>query len=275
MIRIVPKGLTAVIALLFFGSCSEYQKILNGDSVADKYKAAETFYNQGEYRKANRLFEMVIPSYRGKPQAERLIFFFADTYFHTKSYYLAAYQFENFIKSYPKSNRIAEAHFMAAKSYYMKSPIFSLDQKDTRTAVEKLQIFINNYPSSEFSDEANVLIRELQTKLEKKDFEISKQYYTIQDYKAAIRALDIFIGEHPGTKFREEAFFYKFLASYEIATNSVASLQKERLEALKKLHETILQYYPETIFYEELTQKMDRVNKLLGGDTNESETLTK
>ena len=59
---------------------------------------------------------MVIPAYRGKPQAERLIFFFADSYFYTNDYYLAAYQFENFIKSYPKSNRIAEAYFMAAKS---------------------------------------------------------------------------------------------------------------------------------------------------------------
>lgn len=270
LLRFLLIGLWAFV----FTSCSEYQKLLNGDVISEKYKAAENYYKQGEYRKANRLFEMVIPTYRGKPQAERLIFFFADSYFQTKDYYLAAYQFENFIKSYPKSNRISEAHFMAAKSYYMKSPIHSLDQKDTQTAVEKLQIFINNYPSSEFAGEANALILELQTKLEKKDFQISKQYYTIQDYKAAIRSLDIFIGEYPGTKFREEAFYYKFLASYEIATNSISSLQNQRLEDLKKLYQTIQQYYPESIFTEDLLQKMDRVNKLLGNE-NEEVTLTK
>lgn len=265
--------------LLFFtlslGGCSEYQKLLNAEGVSEKYKAAEAYYKAGEYRKANRLFEMVIPSYRGKPQAERLIFFFADSYFQTKSYYLAAYQFENFIKSYPKSNRIAEAHFMAAKSYYMKSPIHSLDQKDTQTAVEKLQIFLNNYASSEYAKEANALILELQTKLENKDFEISKQYFTIQDYKAAIQSLDIFIGEHPGTKFREEAFYYKFLSSFEIATNSVARLQKQRLDNLITLYQTIIKYYPETIYMDALNAKMERVNKLLAGYEIEQENVSK
>ena len=66
-----------VIATLFT-SCGEYQKVLNGTDIIAKYKAAETYYEAGEYRNAIRLFEQVIPSYRGKPQAERLIFFFAN-----------------------------------------------------------------------------------------------------------------------------------------------------------------------------------------------------
>ena len=70
-----------------------------------------------------------------------------------------------------------------------------------------MQIFIDNYPNSEFLDEANSYVQELQTKLEKKDFEISKQYYTIRDYKAAIKSLDNFIGSYPGTPYREDALF--------------------------------------------------------------------
>ena len=129
-----------------FISCNEYQKLLNSDDASEKYKQAELYYNNGEYRKANRLFEQIIPKYRAKPQAQRIIFFFADSYFQTKSYYLASYQYENFIKSYPESDRIQEATFKAAKSYYFSSPKYSLDQKDTYTAIEKLQVFINLYP---------------------------------------------------------------------------------------------------------------------------------
>ena len=80
-----------------FISCNEYQKLLNSDDASEKYKQAELYYNNGEYRKANRLFEQIIPKYRAKPQAQRIIFFFADSYFQTKSYYLASYQYENFI----------------------------------------------------------------------------------------------------------------------------------------------------------------------------------
>tara|TARA_Y100001970_G_scaffold192639_1_gene234128 strand:+ start:30409 stop:31140 length:732 start_codon:yes stop_codon:yes gene_type:complete len=229
---------------------------LKSDNNSEKFREAENFYNSGDFKRANRLFEDVLPFYRGKPQAERLIFFHANSYYNLKMYYLSAAQFENFIKSYPKSEKLEEAIFMTAKCYYMLSPAHSLDQKDTNTAIEKLQIFINNYPSSIYVQEANNLISELQEKLEKKEFEISKQYYTIRDYKAAIRSVDNFIGEFAGTKYREEAMYYKFLSSYEIAINSIQSKKIERLMELKQLHSSIIKYYPETIFLEQLSSIM-------------------
>ena len=237
-------------------SCSDYQKLLNGDDTSEKYKQAEIYFNNGEYRKANRLLEQIIPKYRGKPQAQRIIFFFAESYFKTKSYLLAAYQYENFVKSYPKSDRIQEASFKAAKSYYFQSPKFSLDQEDTFTAIEKLQIFINLYPNSEYAEEANQMIAELQEKLEKKEFEIAKQYYTIRDYRAAIKSNEIFIASFPGTKFREEALYTKFIASFEIAINSIDSKKTERLEELQQQYNVILRYYPETLFLEDLNKKI-------------------
>ena len=241
-------------------SCSDYQKLLNGDDTSEKYKQAEIYFNNGEYRKANRLLEQIIPKYRGKPQAQRIIFFFAESYFQTKSYLLAAYQYENFVKSYPKSDRIQEASFKAAKSYYFQSPKFSLDQEDTFTAIEKLQIFINLYQNSEYAEEANQMIAELQEKLEKKEFEIAKQYYTIRDYRAAIKSNEIFIASFHGTKFREEALYTKFIASFEIAINSIDSKKTERLEELQQQYNVILRYYPETLFLEDLNKKISQVN---------------
>ena len=247
-------------ASVFVFSCSDYQKLLNGDDTSAKYKQAELYYNNGEYRKANRLFEQIISKYRGKPQAQRIIFFFADSYFQTKSYYLAAYQYENFVKSYPKSERIQEALFKAAKSYYFQSPKYSLDQEDTYTATEKLQVFLNLYPNSEYASEANQMIAELQEKLEKKNFEIAKQYYTIRDYKAAIKANDNFISSFPGTKFREEALYTKFIAAYKIAINSIDSKKTDRLEELIQQYNTIIRYYPETLFLVDFDKKMKKVN---------------
>ena len=156
-------------------SCNDYQKLLNStENEVDKYTAAENYYNNGEFRRANALIEQIIPSYRGKPQGERLVYFFANSYFETKLYYSAAIQFENFIKSYPNSQRIQEAYFMEAKSYFMLSPRYTLDQDDTYTGIDKLQVFINRFPNSEYVSEALELMDELQNKLEEKDFEISK-----------------------------------------------------------------------------------------------------
>ena len=255
----------SIISFLFciLFSCSDYQKLLNSDDFSGKYKQAEIFYNDGEYRKANRLFEQIVPNYRGKPQAQRIIFFFADSYFQIKSYNLAAYQYENFIKSFPKSDRVQEASFKSAKSYYYQSPTFSLDQEETFKAIEKLQILINLYPNSEYSIEANQMISELQVKLEKKDFEIAKQYYTIRDYRSAIKSNDNFIASFPGTKFREEALYIKFLSLYEIAVNSVILKKQERLKELQQQYNLILRYYPDSLFIEDLEDKMNKANSEL------------
>ena len=250
-----------LIFFILITSCNEYQKVLNNDDTNVKYKAAEEYYNSGEYRRANRLLEQLVPAYRGKPQAERLVYFFADSYFQTKNYYLASYQFESFIKSFPKSQKLEEASFFAAKSHYMMSPVYSLDQEETNTAIEKLQIFMNNYPKSKFVDECNQLISELQNKIEKKEFEVAKQYYTIYDYRAAIKSLDNFVVEFVGSKYREEALYYKFLASYEIAINSVEAKKYQRLLDLKQLHDNITRYYPETLFEEDLSKKIKTVEK--------------
>ena len=48
-------------------SCNEYQKLLNSpENEVDKYTAAEEYYENGEFRRANALIEQIIPSFRGK-----------------------------------------------------------------------------------------------------------------------------------------------------------------------------------------------------------------
>ena len=73
-----------VIATLFT-SCGEYQKVLNGTDIIAKYKAAETYYEAGEYRKAIRLFEQVIPSYRENPRQNVLFSFLLILTIKTKT----------------------------------------------------------------------------------------------------------------------------------------------------------------------------------------------
>ena len=64
----------------------------------------------------------------------------------TKNYILAAYEFETFVKAFPKSQKVDEAYFLMAHAYYMVSPNYSLDQTDTYEALDKLQEFINPSP---------------------------------------------------------------------------------------------------------------------------------
>ena len=231
---------------IVLSSCSEYQKALRKDDMGKKYTMADSLYKVGKYRKALKLMEQIVPSYRGKPQGEKLMYIYSNTYYNLEDYYLAGYQFERFTQAYPQSDSIEEASLKAAKSFYQLSPRYSLDQKDTDKALEKLQEFINRYPDSDKRIEANALVAELREKLETKEYETAKQYLHVEDYKAAIGAFDNFITDNPGSHYRKDAFYGRYVAAYKLAINSIPGLVQERLVIAKGHYNSFMKYYKDT-----------------------------
>ena len=65
-----------------------------------------------------------------------------------------------------KSTKKEEASFLSAHSYYLAIPRSSLDQSDTKTAIDSFQRFIDAYPTSEKITEANKYVQEMQLRLE-------------------------------------------------------------------------------------------------------------
>lgn len=236
-------------------SCSEYQKVLNKGTVEKQYELATKLYEQQKYGKSIQLFEKVTPSYRGKPQMERIQYMVAQAHYNTKQYTLAAYYFDKFVKNYPKSSKIEDAAYLSAHSYYLSSPLYSLDQKDTYEAINALQNFIFKYPNSENIADANKYVKELTHKLEKKSFEIAKQYYHTRDYIAAIVAFDNLLSDYLGTSYKEEALYLKFKASYELAINSYITKKGDRISESIKMHERFKRSFSNSEYLEE-TEKL-------------------
>lgn len=264
-----------VVLCIAFTSCSDYQKVLKNEEVKPKYDMAEKFYEEGDFKRANRLLEQIAPKYIGKPQGERVMFFLADSYFKLEDYNTAGYQFERFLKSYPKSEKGTEAAFLGAKSYYELSPKHSLDQTDTDKAMLKLQNFINAYSESEFFAESNAMAQELGTKKERKAFEILKQYNKLGEFnydmlKSAVAASENFVSDFPGSVYREEALFIKADALTYLAVNSFEQLQKERLESAKEAIQAFKKQYATSNFDKDINALMESVENGLARYTAES-----
>ena len=253
---------------VLLASCSEYQKVLKEVDVKPKYDLAQKLYEAEDYKRALRLFEQIAPKYVGKPQGERVIYFLADTYFKREDYNMSGYQFERFIKSYPKSDKVTDAAFAGAKSYFKLSPEHSLDQTDTDKALMKLQGFINTYPDSEYFAEANTMAKELTTKKERKAFEIGKQFNKLGEFnfdvlKSAVASLDNFVSDYPGSIYREEALYLKLEATTHMAMNSFQSRKKERLENAKEAYKVLKKQYPESQFTENADNLLEKIEKEL------------
>lgn len=256
-----------LLVALSFTSCSEYQKALNKDDVTQKYYMGEKMYEQGKYNKAIRLFEQIAPGYRGKPQAEKMFYMYAKSSYEMNQFGMAAHLFERFIGGYPNSEKIEEAWFLVGKSYANLSPRYSKDQIDTYKAIEKLQEFINRFPESEYAESANQIIISLNQTIEKKYFEIAKQYNTIagytRDYNAAIVALDNFLIDYPGTIYTEDALYYKFDSLYHLAVNSISSRKKERLEQAKSAYDALVRFEPESKYKDQINKMIEEINQEL------------
>ena len=186
----MKRAIITFLILLTFLSCGEYQKAINGDDIATKFALGTSLFDEGKFTKANRLFEQIVPKYRGKPQAQKLMYMHAICFYETKDFYTSNYRMEKFVNTYPNSEKNEEIAFLAAKSYYFMSPIFSKDQTDTKVAIDKLQLFINTFPDSEYITEVNELIFELDYKLEFKSYSKALQYNTLNDHESAIKSFD-------------------------------------------------------------------------------------
>lgn len=259
-----------LVLILGLSSCNEYQKALKSEDIAKKYEVGTQLFEEGKYAKANRLFTQIVPNYRGKPQAEKLMYMYSKSFYEMKDYYLAGYQFERFVNSYPQSEKLEEAAFLSAQSYYTLSPVYSKDQKETTDAIEKLQVFINTYPNSEYIDEANKMVRELDFKLEKKAFEIAKQYNTISDYKASMDSFDNFLLEYPGSVLREDALFYRLDSAYKLAVNSVEYKKENRLKTAQSYIQSFVGMFSNSDRLDEVNTMLDVVNSQLETYNNKS-----
>lgn len=244
-------------------SCGEYQKVLNKGKVEEQYAMASELYEAQKYNKAIQLFEKITPSYRGKPQMERIQFMVAQSHYNTKQYALAAYYYDKFVKNYPKSSKLEESAYLSAHSYFLASPIFSLDQKDTKEAITALQNFLYKYPESDKVVEANANIKTLTKKLEKKSFEIAKQYYHTEDYIAAIAAFDNLMGEFLGTLYKEEAMYLKFKSANNLAVNSYFIKKEDRLNNAIKFQERFKRSFPKSEYLPETEELLLNLNNEL------------
>lgn len=230
-------------------SCkSKFETLRASTDPNEILQAAYNYYDEGEYLKAQTLFEQVIPSFRGRESAEDLFLKFAYTHYYLGEYILSAHYFKSFTTTYYNSPKREEASFMAAFSNYEMSPSHRLDQSYSEEAINGFQGFINSFPNSPRVDEANNLIIEMRNKMELKAYEQGKLYLDLGDYNAAIKSFESMLKDFPETQRAEEVRFLIIKSSYSWAVKSIYERRQERLLKTIELAETFKKRYDSSIY---------------------------
>lgn len=221
-------------------SCGSYQKLLKGSDNELKYTKALAYYEKGDYLRAQQLFDIILPFFKGTDKAEKISFYNAYCYYKQRDYVLGSYYFKTFASNFSTSTFAEEATYMSAYSNYLDSPRSSLDQTNTIEAISSLQLFLNQYPKSGRVADCNKLIDELRAKLEEKAVNIAMLYSKMADYKASIVSLNNVLKEFPDTKSKELVLFYLLQSKYLYAVNSIYEKKQQRfseaLDTYDELH---------------------------------------
>lgn len=249
--------------IIFFSSC-RFQKLLKSSDYEEKYAMALEFYNQQDYNRALQLMDQIVPIFKGTAKAQELEYMYAMSYFMQSDYVLASYYFKRYYKSYPTSEQAEEALYYSAYCNYQDSPRSSLDQETTVAAIQEMKLFMARFPESKQYVNAQKIVEELENKLEKKQFEIARQYYKMEDYNAAITAFKSYLKNYPDSEFREDVMFYILKSYYDYALLSFSAKQQDRFTKSIGSYVDFVALYPESRYRSDADKINEKASEYIG-----------
>ena len=175
----------------------------DGLSAAKKFNEAELLFPQSEWAPKSALMA-------------------AYSYYAYDYYGDSIYELEQFIKKYPKDERISYANFLLAMCYYQSIVDETKDLEPLLKARDKFIYVVENYPNTDFAMDAKFkldLIREI---LASKEMYLGSYYIQKRKWIAAINRFKIVINDYDTTIYVEEALHRLVELHYKIGLENEA-----------------------------------------------------
>jgi len=106
----------------------------------------------------------------------------------------------------------------------------------------------------------------LRSKLEDKAYSNSKQYFKIEDYKAAIVDINNTLKDFPDTKYREELTFLILKSNYLLTNNSIKEKKLERIGNTIEAYYTFVDSFSKSKYlkeaqtiFEKMTEEQNKI----------------
>ena len=260
-------ALWALVGLLITVSACKtpYETLLASNDVDAKYAAAMDFFQQKKYQKAAQLFESMSVLTNGTARDDTVQYYWGLSNYRYKDFYTAESNFSHFIENFPRSPFRQDAEFYRLDCLYRATYRWELDQAPTRACIAAISEYVREHPQNmAYLDACESMLKDLQERLDRKDFEAGRQYYVMEDYVASRTKLKNVLKANADNLYREEILYYTAMSSYHYARLSVQEKQKERFLTFVDDYLNFVGEYPESKHRQELDGLYHRVQKILG-----------
>ena len=190
---------------IFLSSCGISNPFDDNIAYKTRFDDGLAFFEEEKYVKASQQFNIIVERASHTDLGDDALFFLAESYFLNKDYDLALVEFEKLVSRMGFSPYIEKSRWRICETLLLLSPNFYHDQDSSKKAISQIQEFLDDFPNSEYSKDADKLINELRTRLAEKNIETGKLYVKLKAYDSAIVSYKIVINEFYDTKFFNEA----------------------------------------------------------------------
>lgn len=252
--------------------CGPFNKLLKSGDNDKIYAEGRAQLDAAKYSRAITCFEQVQPYFVGTMREDSLAYYLAYAHFKNDDFVTSSELLDEFRRKFTRSPFLEDVEGMYALSFYYLSPEPMRDQSTTTQALTAIQEFLGRYPNSTRRAAFEQMVRELTQKQYDKALLNAKTYYTIGRYKSAVPALKNALKKYPDTPHREELMYLIVKSSYELAHNSIESLQRDRYLSMMDSYYSFVAEFPDSKHVKELTRMQEEAKKFIAkfGDPNEA-----
>ena len=198
------KKITLFIFILSFITCSN-KKINVESDFSNNFQKAINYFEKKKYSRARDEFDYIIKSDSGSKLANEAQFYKGECLFEIKEYDEAWSSYDRYIRFSNDLIKIEKSRYRICECAILSSNSYQRDQEKTKQALEQLQMFIEDFPQSEFIKDAEESIKKLRYKLAKKEYEVARLYLKLEEYESAIIYFRSVLNNYYDTEFSDEA----------------------------------------------------------------------
>lgn len=207
-----------VFALLVLSACGgkqDEEAVTYTEAAAVAYADAERAFDRKDYELARARFTDVYNQFPYSQYASLAEFRIGDAYLRERSYPRAIESFRRFVRIHPTHALVPEAQYKIALSYvqqmprdwFLRPPSHERDLTETEYAHRALQLFLQEYPESEFADDAREHLARTVDRLASHELYVAEFYTREGSPRAAALRCETLIERYPTAEQVPNALF--------------------------------------------------------------------
>ena len=232
----------ATIALFVTTACASDPPAFEDVAPADELysEAIDTlegrtwiFFRVVNYTKAIETLQAIIDNYPYSDFAVKAELKIADAYFDDRKYDEALSYYRDFADLHPRHERVPYTILRSALCRERQMRAANRDQTATRDSLLHLDRLLAKYPHSPEAGEAEILWRDLRTRLAENVAEIAQFYQEREEYESAAERYRSLLNEYPGLGLDAQALYNLGICYLEI----------RRTEEAERIFQSVVQNY--------------------------------